>query len=52
VETENERERERGRTVKLNPNTPSHAIQNTVAMGNTFKTHERRTFYLMYIQTT
>lgn len=43
-ERERERKREGGRqrTVKLNPNTPSHATQNTVAKGNTFKTHERR----------
>lgn len=37
-----ERETETERTVKLNPNTPSHAIQNTVATGNTFTTHEPR----------
>jgi len=37
-----QRETEMERTVKLNPNTPSHAIQNTVATGNTFTTHEPR----------
>jgi hypothetical protein len=44
---EREIERERQRTVKLNPNTPSHAIQNTVAKGNTFKTQNAGIFYLM-----
>jgi len=37
-----QRKTETERTVKLNPNTPSHAIQNTVATGNTFTTHEPR----------
>jgi len=41
-EGDRERETETERTVKLNPNTPSHAIQNTVATGNTFTTHEPR----------